>query len=119
MKKTLVIGASTNPERYAYKAVKRLKTAEHEVIALGKNKGDIEGIKIETIAINFSAIHTVSLYINPQIQRGYYDYILGLKPKRIIFNPGAENAEFETLANQSGISTERACTLVLLSTGQY
>ena len=119
-KKTLVIGASEHPWRYAYLAVNRLIKNGHEVIPLGIEKGQINGTPLETEKKNFQDIDTVTLYINPQIQKEYYDYIIKvIKPKRIIFNPGTENLEFEKLAEENGIQIEEACTLVLLSANQY
>ena len=118
-KKTLVIGASKNPSRYSYLAVQKLSQHNHPVIALGKNKGEIGNIEIETEKKQLNDVDTVTLYLNPGNQKEYYDYILSLNPKRIIFNPGAENDELEQLAQQKGIKTMEACTLVLLSTGQY
>lgn len=119
MKKTLVIGASENPSRYSYMAINSLLRHNHHVVAIGTKAGQVLGIKIETDKVPFSDIDTVTLYINPLIQKEYYDYIIGLKPRRIIFNPGTENHELEKLAQQKGIKTEEACTLVLLSTNQY
>jgi predicted CoA-binding protein len=118
-KKTLVIGASKNPARYSYLAVQKLAQHNHPVIALGKNNGTIGDVAIETEKEQLNDIDTVTLYLNPNNQKEYYDYILSLNPKRIIFNPGAENNELEELAQQKGIKTMEACTLVLLSTGQY
>ena len=118
-KKTLVIGASENPERYSNLAVQKLAAHQHPVVAIGLKKGSIGNTLIETEKIPFTDIDTVTLYINPLRQPAYYDYILSLKPKRIIFNPGAENEEFYALAKQKGILPQEACTLVLLSTGQY
>ena len=119
-KKTLVIGASTNPARYAYLAVNRLLAKRHEVIPLGIEAGNINGLEIETERKEFKDIDTVTLYVNPSIQKGYYDYILNtIKPKRILFNPGTENREFEKTAKAKGIEIVEACTLVLLSTGQF
>ena len=118
-KKTLVIGASTNPERYSYLAVKKLTANQQPVIALGIRKGKIGDTEIETEKLPFTDIDTVTLYLNPARQKEYYDYILSLHPKRIIFNPGTENEELEALAEQKGIKSQEACTLVLLSTGQY
>jgi uncharacterized protein len=118
-KKTLVIGASANPARYSYLAVQKLSAHQHPVIALGIKKGAIGNTEIETEKKAFEQIDTITLYINPFRQKEYYDYILALQPKRIIFNPGAENEELFTLAQQKGIKTMEACTLVLLSTGQY
>lgn len=119
-KKTLVIGASTNRSRYAYLAVNKLLDKGHEVIPLGIEQGHINGIPIETERKPFNDVDTVTLYINPVIQKEYYDYILNtIKPGRIIFNPGTENREFKKLAATKGIETMEACTLVLLSTGQF
>ena len=118
-KKTLVIGASTNTERYSNLAVKKLVAHNHPVVALGKRAGMIGNTAIITDKKIMEDIDTVTLYLNPENQKPYYDYILALKPKRIIFNPGAENDELETLAEENGIKTMEACTLVLLSTSQY
>lgn len=118
-KKTLILGASTNPERYSYLAAKRLKANNHPVIAIGKRKGTLDNIEIETEQKPIENIDTVTLYLNANNQKQYYDYILSLHPKRIIFNPGAENLELNALATTNGIKTMEACTLVLLATGQY
>jgi uncharacterized protein len=118
-KKTLVIGASTDPAKYANMAVKSLKKGQHEVVALGIKAGQIDDVNIETERLAFNDVDTVTLYLNPARQEDYYDYILGLRPKRIIFNPGTENPSFVALAAAQGIATEDACTLVLLSTQQY
>ncbi|MEP7144531.1 MAG: CoA-binding protein [Ferruginibacter sp.] len=118
-KKTLVIGASPNPARYSYLAVQKLSAHQHPVIALGIKKGVIGNTEIETEKKAFEQIDTVTLYLNPLRQKDYYDYILALQPKRIIFNPGTENEELNKLARQKGIQTMEACTLVLLSIGQY
>jgi hypothetical protein len=118
-KKTLVIGASTNPQRYSYLAVQRLTANQHPVVALGLKKGSIGNTEIETERKPFEQIDTVTLYVNPLHQKDYYNYILSLQPKRIIFNPGTENDELVEMAHQKGIETMDACTLVLLSTGQY
>lgn len=118
-KKTLVIGASTNPERYAYKAVSKLKEHQHDVIPLGLKIGEIEGIKIETEKKLFQNIDTVTLYVSAKNQGEYIPYIQSLQPKRVIFNPGTENPDIYPALNKSGIETEEACTLVLLSIGAY
>ena len=118
-KKTVVIGASAKPDRYSNRAVRMLTKNNHEAIALGFEKAAIENIPIETDWKKYENVDTVSLYINPQRQKEYYDYILGLKPKRIIFNPGTENNELEKLAAKNNIQALEACTLVLLSTEQY
>lgn len=119
MKKTLVIGASTNPERYAYLATQRLTRHGHEVVPLGLREGEIEGISILTGQPKLEGIDTVTLYLAPFRQPPYYDYILSLAPKRIIFNPGTENNELMQLARQQGIEALFACTLVMLSSQTY
>lgn len=118
-KKTLVIGASANPARYSYLAVNKLAAHNNDVVAIGKRKGKVAGVEIDTEQRPLNDIDTVTLYLNPTNQKPYYDYILSLNPKRIIFNPGAENDELSDLAKQKGIKVMEACTLVLLSTGQY
>lgn len=116
---TLVIGASEHEERYSNLAIHRLLAAGQPVVALGKLKGRIQNVEILTGEPKLDNIDTVTLYINPAIQKKYYDYILSLKPRRIIFNPGAENPELETLAQKNNIIPQNACTLVLLATHQY
>ena len=118
-KKTLVLGATTKPERYAFKAINMLVDKGHSVLAVGQNAGEVAGIKIQTKAIPLKNIDTVTLYINPVRQREYYNYIVDTKPKRVIFNPGTENPEFYQLLKLNDIKVEIACTLVLLSTNQY
>ena len=118
-KKTLIIGASENPERYSYLAINRLSKYGHEVVAISHKSGEVFGVKFETEKKAFKGIDTVSLYINANIQKEYYDYIVSLHPKRIIFNPGTENNELSALAKANGIHPQAFCTLVLLSTGQY
>ena len=118
-KKTLVLGASANPERYSYLAIERLRNNGHPVVAIGKKKSTVNGVDITTEKNPVADIDTVTLYINPANQKEYYDYILSLRPKRIIFNPGSENAELEALAKANKIEPMEACTLVLLSTGQF
>jgi predicted CoA-binding protein len=119
MKKTLVLGASANTERYSNLAVKKLQAYNHPVVAIGRRPGKIGDTTIQTDKNIIEDIDTVTLYLNPENQKPYYDYILSLKPKRIIFNPGTENDELESLAQKNGIKTMEACTLVLLSTSQY
>ncbi len=118
-KKTLVIGATTKPERYAFKAISMLVVKGHSVLAIGQNNGEVAGIKINTKAIPVTKINTVTLYINALRQRDYYNYIVEAKPKRVIFNPGTENPEFYQLLELNKIKVEVACTLVLLATNQY
>jgi predicted CoA-binding protein len=119
MKKTLVLGATTNPERTAYVAVHRLVNMGHEVIPVGVKTGEIAGITIANGQPKIEAVDTVSLYVNPEIQKSYYDYLLALQPNRIIFNPGTENLEFQKLLSANNIYFEESCTLVLLSLGEY
>lgn len=118
-KKTLVLGASENPARYSYLAINRLKNNQHPIVAIGKKAGMVAGIPIETEQKPWQDIDTVTLYLNPQNQKKYYDYIISLHPQRIIFNPGTENDELAELAHKNNIKSLEACTLVLLSTGQY
>jgi predicted CoA-binding protein len=116
---TLVIGASEKPDRYAYKAVRMLREHQHEVIAFGNRAGQIGDTEITTDWITQWLPDTVTLYINPKIQEEYMDRIIALHPRRVIFNPGTENPMFEQLLEKNGVEVEEACTLVLLSTGQY
>ncbi|MBC7409636.1 MAG: CoA-binding protein [Arcicella sp.] len=117
--KTLIIGASTNPERYAFKAANTLVAHGHKIELVGKKEGEILGNKIRTDYPSFEEIDTVTMYVGPRNQPDLYDYIFKQRPRRIIFNPGSENPEFEQLAQSKGIETEEACTLVLLATGQF
>lgn len=119
-KTTVVLGASDDPGRYSYLAVNRLRNYDHPVIAIGKKTGRVADVDIQKgPQPPQEGVDTVTLYLNPLHQKMYYDYILSLKPKRIIFNPGTENDELAVLANEQGIKTLEACTLVMLSTGQY
>lgn len=118
-KKTLVIGASTNPERYSYKAVNMLVGKGHSVLAIGQKAGEVAGIKIQTKTIPVKNIDTITLYLNPMRQRDYYNYIVESQPKRVVFNPGTENPELYQLLELNNIEVEVACTLVLLATNQY
>src|ERR1044072_2822004 len=115
-KKTLVLGASDNPNRYSYLAIKRLRGHGHPVLGVGRKHTIVDDVEIEKEKKQFEGIDTITLYLNPTHQKEYYDYILSLKPKRIIFNPGAENDELYKLAKTNGIQPMEACTLVLLST---
>jgi len=118
-KKTLVIGASENPTRYAFKAIHRLLDHGHEVIAIGRKAGKVKEVEILTGLPEVEDLDTVTLYINPLIQADYESYILSLNPKRIIFNPGTENPAFIQRAKKEGIEAEIACTLVMLSVEAY
>lgn len=118
-KKTVVIGVSAKQDRYSNKAVHLLRKNGFEVIALGFETSKVADVFIETDWGKYEDIDTVSLYFNPERQKAYYEYILNLKPRRIIFNPGTENKELEHSAQAQGIQTLEACTLVMLNTGQY
>ena len=118
-KKTLVLGASDNPDRYSFLAVNRLRATGHPVVAIGRKKVKVADVDIETEKKEFTDVDTVTIYLNKNNQKEYYDYILSLHPKRIIFNPGAENDTLYDLAEKNGIKPIEACTLVLLSTGQF
>lgn len=119
MNKTLVLGASEKPDRYSNRAAKSLLNHHHQVVLLGNKQGTIEGHPILTGKPELSDIDTVTLYLNPFNQKEWYNYILSLKPRRLIFNPGTENPELEALALEKGIECQQACTLVLLSIGAY
>lgn len=117
--RTVVFGASLKAYRYSHRAVKILKINGYDVVPIGLSKGEIDSIPILTGHPQLAEIHTVTMYLNQSRQKEHYDYILSLTPKRIIFNPGAENPEFTKLARAEGVHCENACTLVLLSTDQY
>ena len=119
MKKTLVLGASPNPIRFSHKAVKSLVRHGHDVVPIGIRKGDIMWQKIIIGKPNLKDIHTITLYLNPENQKEYYDYIIQLTPKRIIFNPGSENNELIELAMKNNIEVSIACTLIMLNTNKY
>ncbi len=116
---TLVMGASLHPERYSFLAVNRLRENNIPTLAFGLKSGTIADVTIDTTLMSYNDIHTVTLYLNPQRQKEFYNYILSLHPKRVIFNPGTENDEFIDLLEKNDIYVEIACTLVLLGTGQY
>lgn len=119
MKKTLIIGASPDASRYAYKAAHMLRRFNHDIVNVGIKKGEVAGVVIEKPGKIYDDIDTITLYIGPDLQAQYHDYILETKPNRVIFNPGTENYDFEKMLDQHGIEPVEACTLVLLSTGQY
>ena len=118
-KKTVVLGASSKIDRYSNRAVKQLMANGHLVIPIGFENEKINGLQIETALLPIENVNTISLYLNPKRQEAYYDYILSLNPKRIIFNPGTENRDLEQLAKKQNIETIEACTLVMLSVGNY
>lgn len=118
-KKTLVLGASTNPSRYSFLAIQRLVAHNQDVVAIGLKEGEVSGIQIKKEKIPFEEVDTVTLYLNALRQKEYYDYIVSLKPKRVIFNPGTENPELYEILQKNNIEVEVACTLVLLGTNQF
>lgn len=120
-KRTVILGASTNPARYSYKAARKLADYHHEIIPVGLKKGQVSGVDILDIRQRpvIDHVHTITLYMNPVHQQPYYDYILSLKPVRIIFNPGTENRELADLAEKENIVTDYNCTLVMLHAGIY
>ena len=118
-KKTLVLGASANPSRYSYLAINRLREHEHPVVAIGKKAAVVADTPVQSETAPIQGLDTVTLYLSPRNQKNYYDYIVDQHPHRVIFNPGAENPEFESILKSKGIQTVKACTLVLLATGQY
>jgi len=119
MKKTLVFGASLKPNRYSNIAIRRLLDNDIDTEAFGLKKGLVSSVEIETSLTEFENIHTITLYMNPTRQNAFYDQLIALKPQRVIFNPGTENPEFYQILKENNIEAEVACTLVLLSTGQY
>ncbi|MCY4162506.1 MAG: CoA-binding protein [Flavobacteriaceae bacterium] len=118
-KTTLILGASTNPERYAYKAAKSLMSHGYEIFLVGNKQGSISSVSISNKFPKNKKIHTVTLYLSAKNQENYYTQILRCKPKRVIFNPGTENETLEKRLDKHQINHERSCTLILLSTGQY
>lgn len=121
MRKTVIVGATPNTTRYAYLAAERLTAHNHEIVPVGIKKGEVFGKQILPIKDKPSVanVDTITMYIGPRHQADYYDYLLSLQPKRIIFNPGTENEEFMQMARGRGIEVIAACTLVLLSIGSY
>ncbi len=117
--KTLVIGASDNPERYSYLAINRLRKFDHDVVAIGNRVAKVGDVAIQKGLPALRDIDTVSLYLNPTNQIPYYEYLINIKPRRVIFNPGTENFELEKKLKENNIETIEACTLVMLSTGQF
>ena len=117
--KTLILGATPNSDRYAYKAALSLQNKGHEIVLVGIKHGHINGVNIQNGMPYVKGVHTITLYVGLQNQVPYYDYILSLKPKRVIFNPGTENSELESLLKQNKIEPVIACTLVMLSVGNY
>lgn len=119
MKKTLVLGATTAPNRYAYLAVHALLRHAHEVVPVGIREGEVGGLPILSGMPAIPDVDTITLYIGPQRQPAYYEYLFSLQPKRIIFNPGTENPELMDMAEARGVEVVEGCTLVMLSIGAY
>jgi uncharacterized protein len=118
-KKTLVLGASMNPERFSYMAVRKLKYGNIPVVAVGLREGEISGVRIEKPFSRFEDIHTITIYIGPKNLPAYYDYILSLKPQRVIFNPGTESPVFAETLSFAGVEVVYACTLIMISNNLY
>ncbi len=118
-KRVLVIGASQNRERYSFRAVNLLRDKGYEVCALALRPGQVGDVVFQTGMPAFEGVDTVTLYVGPKNQGAFYDYVLSLRPRRVIFNPGTENEEFQGLLRDQGILVLEACTLVLLTTGQF
>lgn len=118
-KKTLVLGASPTPVRYAYKAVKKLLACGHDVVAIGKIEAEIDSVTITKEMVDIPDLHTVTMYLNPEKQEPYLSYILEQKPRRIIFNPGSYNPKLQKMAAEAGIEVLEDCTLVMLGSDDY
>jgi predicted CoA-binding protein len=116
---TLVLGASSFPGRYAFMAIRSLVKHGHQVLAVGARPGVVDGVEIVTDLPGGAQVHTVTLYLNAGNQEVWHDRILALGPKRIIFNPGAENAALSRAAGEQGIEVVEGCTLVMLAAGTY
>ena len=119
MKKTVILGATENPDRYAYRAAHALVQAGHPIVAVGSHQGTTAGQPILALPPELHDVDTVTIYLNTENQKQYHDYILNLRPQRVVFNPGAENPELEEKLAKAGIAYEQACTLVLLATRAY
>jgi len=119
MEKVLVLGASLKQDRYSNMAMRKLSVNNFWVLGLGHKEGDVSGMKIHTEQIHIEDLYAVTIYMNGFNQREFYDYLISLRPHKVIFNPGAENSDFESLLQEHGIAWERACTLVLLSLNQF
>lgn len=119
MKKTLVFGASIYAHRYSNLAIRRLVQKEITTVAFGLRKGEVAGVHIGTNLRDMEDLHTITLYMNPRNQKAFYNDLIRLQPKRIIFNPGTENPELDALLREEGIEVVVGCTLVMLATGQY
>jgi predicted CoA-binding protein len=119
VKMTMVLGVSLKPERFSNRAVKKLVSLHYPVIAVGLREGEINGVRVQKPFPRIDEIHTITLYLGAKTQAYYYRYILKLSPKRVIFNPGAENEKFEKMLINRGVEVVRDCTLMMLSHGTY
>jgi len=119
IKKTLVLGASPNQKRYSYMAIHKLLKHHHPVIPMGIKKAAVAELKIVNDRPNYTDIHTISMYIGPRHQADYHNYLISLKPNRIIFNPGTENDVFKELCKEHNIQAIEHCTLIMLNEGTY
>jgi predicted CoA-binding protein len=115
----VVLGASPNPERFSYKAVKRLISNNYQVVAIGKSNGSIGNIPIVTGQPALNDVHTVLMYLAPYHQGEIFDYVISLRPKRVIFNPGTESPEFEEWLKSYDIEIVNDCSLVMMATGRF
>ncbi len=118
-KKTIVLGASDNPARYSYKAIHALLSHGHEVVPVGIKDVEVAGMKIIKGFPTINNLHTITLYVGKSKQEQYYDYLINLKPQRIIFNPGTENPDFKLICEQNGIETVQNCTLIMLANNLF
>lgn len=117
---TAILGASDNPERYSYRALKMLQENGHLVIPVHPSLREIQGVPVHFSLNSITeAVDTLTLYVRPELSLPMVDDIIALAPRRVIFNPGTESGELATALQQAGIETENACTLVLLQTGHY
>ncbi|WP_140937318.1 CoA-binding protein [Sphingobacterium lumbrici] len=119
MKKTLILGATTNTTRYSYLVANKLVRKGHSIVNVGRKVGEVAGVTIEPAETIHTDIDTITMYVGPQNQAPYYDYILQTNPKRVIFNPGSENPDLQQKLEQAGIEIIEGCTLVMLNTGQF
>ena len=119
MSKVVVMGASPNHERFSYKAVKALRKRDYDVVAIGTQEGEISDVVIDTGRPAIDSVDTVLLYLNSENQKKCYDYILSLKPRRIIFNPGTHNQELMDLAERNNIEVVSHCALIMLNTDKF
>ena len=117
--KTLVFGASLKSDRYSNRAIRLLRANNIETTAFGMQEGEISGVQVTTNLDDIQQVDTISLYMNPKRQKPFYQAILDLNPRRVIFNPGTENPELQEILAEEGIEYENSCTLTLLATGQY